>query len=555
MTTKTVAQLDALTGAGTATDDKFLIWDNSAAVHKYITRAELFKMPETLTYAGTTLAFSTTGSGSMVLSTSPTLVTPLLGTPTSVTLTNATGLPLTTGVTGTLPVANGGTGVTTSTGSGNNALSASPTFTGTLTAALAAFTGDVTMTQNTASTGSLVITNTGVNGANLRLTGDGATTPSKTIRATGGALQIINNAYSAAIFSLGDTGAITVTGALTYGGVTLANSCTGTGSMALSVSPSFSGTLTAAAATFTTLGATGNVTQTSTALGAGGFYQYNGTNYGLGLSHDHSSNVSYFDTMGQWTIRQIDAGYATRLQMAATTGAFTFSTATTFSAALTYGGVTLANSVSGTGGSMVLSASPTFTGAVTAPTLNTTSGGLLFSGATALNQVSSYTILYTSNAVAAVQAGNASDPQTYYNNGTHQFRNAAGTLYATINSTGLNVTGTGVFSGSVTASSYITSSDVRLKEQIELLPDAGAMIDALEPKQWRWKADGSVGYGFIAQELVKVIPDAVVVGDDDPDKSSGDEGFRQWARDDTKLIALMIVELKALRSRVKALEI
>jgi hypothetical protein len=66
-----------------------------------------------------------------------------------------------------------------------------------------------------ASTESIFITDVGVNGANIRLLGDGGTTPNKYIRSQGGNFQVINSAYSAAPLTLTDAGAMTITGPIT----------------------------------------------------------------------------------------------------------------------------------------------------------------------------------------------------------------------------------------------------------------------------------------------------------------------------------------------------
>jgi hypothetical protein len=90
------------------------------------------------TGVATALGQNVTGSGGIALATSPTFVTPVLGTPTSGTLTNATGLPISTGVSGlgtnvatflgTPSSANLAAAVTDETGSGSLVFATSPTF-------------------------------------------------------------------------------------------------------------------------------------------------------------------------------------------------------------------------------------------------------------------------------------------------------------------------------------------------------------------------------------------------------------------------------------------
>ena len=258
--------------------------------------------------SGGTGVTTSTGTGNVVLSTSPTLVTPALGTPTSGVATNLTGLPLTTGVTGTLPVANGGTGVTTSTGTGNVVFSDSPTLVtpalGTPTSGVATNLTGLPLT--TGVTGTLAATNGGTGYASYAV-GDllyaSTTTALSKLAdvATGSAL--ISGGISTAP-SWGKIGLTThVSGTLPVAnGGTGVTASTGTGSVVFGTTPSISNLLLTTAREFVTVSATAATgTVTFSALTqAVLYYTTNASgNWTLNVRGDGSTTLNTMMATGQ----------------------------------------------------------------------------------------------------------------------------------------------------------------------------------------------------------------------------------------------------------------
>ena len=121
--------------------------------------------------------------------------------------------------------------------------------------------------------------------------------------------------------------------------------------------------------------------------------------------------------------------------------------------------------------------------------------------------------------------------------------NTAGNTTLTDGTNTAYVSTGGLFvNGAVTATNFVTPSDSRLKMKIETLANSEWAIGQLRGVRFEWRDTGARDIGFIAQELEKVIPEAVV-------KRSGE---LYVAYD--KVVPYLVESVKTLLERVNRLE-
>jgi len=112
-----------------------------------------------------------------------------------------------------------------------------------------------------------------------------------------------------------------------------------------------------------------------------------------------------------------------------------------------------------------------------------------------------------------------------------------------------NGTYTGGISQTDSATSFVTSSDYRLKENVSPMTGALAKVSQLKPCTYTWKASGEASQGFIAHELAEVCPEAVF---GEKDAVYEDGSIKSQGIDTSFLVATLTAAIQELNAKFEA---
>lgn len=103
----------------------------------------------------------------------------------------------------------------------------------------------------------------------------------------------------------------------------------------------------------------------------------------------------------------------------------------------------------------------------------------------------------------------------------------------------------GTISTNGSSTSYNTTSDYRLKHDVQPLTSGLATIASLKPTTYKWNTDNSYGEGFIAHELQAVIPQAVT-GEKDAVNENG--SIKPQGVDYSKIVVHLVAAIQDLKA-------
>jgi len=118
-----------------------------------------------------------------------------------------------------------------------------------------------------------------------------------------------------------------------------------------------------------------------------------------------------------------------------------------------------------------------------------------------------------------------------------------------------------IIADSSSSTSYATSSDYRLKENVDYSWDATTRLKQLKPARFNWIADSSntLQDGFLAHEVSSIVPESVC-GDKDATETYTDDNGDEQTRikpqqiDLSKLVPLLVKTIQELEARIAVLE-